>query len=405
MALQVVILGAGITGSLTAWRLARAGYKVTVLEAQYPGAGSSSRTAAGIRQQYSTRETVLGMRFAVSFYWHFMEEVGGETTPIVQNGYLFLYNLEEAWTLAQKRVRFQQSWGLKEVEALPSEELVKRFPWVDPLTVLGGSWCPSDGFLRPDIVYQEACLAAQRLGATLIQRAPVVGVQKQGERIEAIVTPKGIFSGDIFIDATNAWSPRLAQTLQATILPVSPLKRYLWMVERAGSLDEAAFLKMPLVIAPGGAYCRPENAGSLLMGWAHNATPEPEFSYEDQDRIEPHFYHTSGPDSAGYESWASLAEVMPPLGEFAGLTATTSGYYATTPDHNPFLDIDPLVPNLIRLVGFSGHGAMFGPFTARVAEHLVGGGKGSLLKLAEGEVGLECFAIGRDFSHSEHLVI
>ena len=54
-------------------------------------------------------------------------------------------------------------------------------------------------------------------------------------------------------------------------------------------------------------------------------------------------------------------------GEFGGVQATTAGFYAVTPDHNPFLDVDPAVPNLIRLVGFSGHGAMFGPFTAAVA--------------------------------------
>jgi hypothetical protein len=32
---------------------------------------------------------------------------------------------------------------------------------------------------------------------------------------------------------------------------------------------------MPLVIAPSGAYCRPENEDSLLMGWAHEAKEEP----------------------------------------------------------------------------------------------------------------------------------
>ena len=65
-----------------------------------------------------------------------------------------------------------------------------------------------------------------------------------------------------------------------------------------------------------------------------------------------------------------LAEHMPPIGEFAGITATTSGYYATTPDHNPMLGYDPAVPNLIRLAGFSGHGAMFGPFSSLVGERL-----------------------------------
>ena len=62
-----VIIGAGITGLLTAIRLRKAGWKVSVAEAHHIGAGSSSRTAAGIRQQFSTEETVIGMRYSVGF--------------------------------------------------------------------------------------------------------------------------------------------------------------------------------------------------------------------------------------------------------------------------------------------------------------------------------------------------
>ena len=146
------------------------------------------------------------------------------------------------------------------------------------------------------------------------------------------------------------------------------------MLERGGSMTADELLAMPLTIAPSGAYCRPENAGTLLLGWAHDARPEPDFTYEDQDVVEAPFFHRTGTDTAGYETWASLAEVMPPLGEFAGITATTGGYYGVTPDHNPFLGFDPAVPNLLRLVGFSGHGAMFGPFTALIGQALLDAG-------------------------------
>ncbi|MDP2312026.1 MAG: FAD-binding oxidoreductase [Pseudomonadota bacterium] len=406
MARRAVIIGAGITGSLVAWRLARAGWNVTVVEARHVGAGSSSRTAAGIRQQFSTPETVLGMRFAVDFYRRFREEVGGDTVPIVQNGYLFLYALQEDWDAAKYRVQMQQACGLDDVAALEVQALVERFPWVDRHAVLGGTFCPTDGFLRPETVYNEAIAAARRLGADIVQNAPVTGVEASGGRIDAVLTPKGRFPADLVFDCTNAWSPRLAQVLGATPLPIAPRKRYLWMVERAGSMTGPELAAMPLTVSPSGAYCRPENEDSLLMGWAHDAPEEPAFTYEDQDRIEEAFFHRSGPDSYGYATWMSLAEVLPPIGEFAGITATTGGYYAVTPDHNPFLGYDPAVANLVRLVGFSGHGAMFGPFTARVAEALAEAGRDvATIDLLGHAAELETFRIGRRYGHGEKLVI
>lgn len=406
MAQSVVIVGAGITGSLLAWRLARAGLKVTILEGRHPGAGSSSRTAAGIRQQFSTPATVRGMRFSVDFYRRFTELVGGAEVPIVQSGYLFLYDQQEGWEAARRRVRMQKAAGLQEVQALPSEELKVAFPWVEPLAVLGASYCPTDGFLHPTVVYTEAIAGAQRLGASLVQQAPVHAARKVGDKITTVCTPKGEFSADVFVDATNAWSPRLSHVLQATELPIAPLKRYLWLLQRGPSMSAEALLRMPLTIVPSGAYCRPENADHLLMGWAHDAQPEPDFSYEDQDRIDAAFSHKTGTETAAFETWATLAEVIPALAEFQGVVATTSGYYGTTPDHNPFLDFDPAVPNLLRLAGFSGHGAMFGPFTALVGERLIreGGSVDHVDVLGE-PILLAPFAIGRDFSGAEQLVI
>lgn len=403
MARRAVIIGAGITGALTAQRLCRQGWQVTIVEAEHVGAGSSSRTAAGIRQQFSTPGTVVGMRYSVDFYRRFREEVGGDSVPIVQSGYLFLHALDEAWEGAKRRVLMQKRAGLTEVEALEPDELVRRFPWVDRHAVLGGTFCPTDGFLHPATVYNEAVAAAVRLGATLVQNAPVTGVEG---RIDAVVTPKGRFVGDLFVDATNAWSPRVAELLGATVLPISPLKRYLWFVERAGSMTEAELLGMPLTIAPSGAYCRPENGRSLLMGWAHDTPPEPAFTYEDQDRIEGEFFHKSGTDSYAYATWATIAEAIPPVGEFAGVTATTGGFYATTPDHNPFLGFDPAVPNLLRLVGFSGHGAMFGPFTALVGAALADAGHDlASIEVLGTPVALDPFRIGRAFHHAEAMVI
>ena len=401
---RAVCIGGGITGVLTARELLLAGWQVTLLEGRHVGAGSSSRTAAGIRQQFSTPETVRGMRYSVAFYRAFADEVEGGATPIVQNGYLFLHDRAEAWAAAKDVVGMQRACGL-EVDVLERDDLVRRFPWVSPDTIVGGTFCPTDGFLLPHLVYNEGARRVRELGGTVVQNAEVTAGVGAG-RLTAVVTTKGTFEADLFLDCTNAWTGRTAEALGGEPLPVDPLKRYLWFLRREGSLSEEALASMPLVVGPTGVYCRPENRQTLLIGKKHDAPPEPRFSYEDQDQVETAMSHQGGVDAWPYVAWAELAEAVPPIGEFAGFDATTCGYYATTPDHNPFLGYDRRRPNLIRLVGFSGHGAMFGPFTARVARDLAEAGRDlDRIRLDGHDVPLEAFRIGRAFDRHEAMVI
>jgi len=402
---RAVVIGGGITGTLTARELCLAGFRVTLLEGAHLGAGSSSRTGGGIRQQFSTPGTVRGMRYAVRFYRAFADEVEGGVSPIVQNGYLFLHDDPAAWDAAKRRVLLQHGAGLTEVRALEAPALVDRFPWVDGERCLGGTWCPTDGFLRPEVVYGEAARRAVAMGATVWQRAPVVGSHHDGSRLVAVDTAKGRVEGDLFLDCTNAWARRTGHLLGAEELPVDPLKRYLYALRRAGPMTAAQVQAMPLVISPKGVTCRPEGSETLLIGRAHPTPPEPTFSYEDQDHVEPGFTHRDI-DAVPFTLWRELAEVLPPLASFAGIVATTAGYYGVTPDHNPFLGYDRQVENLIRLVGFSGHGAMFGPFTARVARVLAEAGRDVDVVEVDGEeVSLEAFRMGRPYGTYEEMVI
>ena len=403
---SAIVIGGGVTGILSAWELLSAGWQVTLLEAQTVGAGSSSRTAAGIRQQFSTRATVLGMRYSVSFYERFKEIFEAAESPLKQHGYLFLTDSEEGWSQTQQRVQWQRSIGLEDVQVLDRAELAHRFPWIDTQVCVGASFCPSDGFLLPAVIYQEGARRVRELGGKLLQYAQVEGANIQGGRLLSLQTSKGEVSGDLFVNCTNAWSQQLMRQLGLPALPIAPLKRYLWFLQRGGSMTVEDFMTMPLVVSPAGVYCRPENEGSMLMGWAHAAEPEPWFSYDDQDQVKPGFSHNSGIDALPFEAWMSLAEALPPVGEFEGITATTCGYYGTTPDHNPFLGFDAQLGNVIHAVGFSGHGIMFGPFAARVVRQFAeGGSQENSIELQGKTISLDAFQLDRSFVASESMVI
>ena len=165
-------------------------------------------------------------------------------------------------------------------------------------------------------------------------------------------------------------------------------------------------LSWPMTITSSKAYCRPENGNQLLAGWAHATSPELDFDWSDQDLIEPPFFHKTGLDNYGFQLWMELAESLLPVAEFAGIEATTAGFYAVTPDHNPILGFDPVQPSLLHAAGFSGHGAMLGPFTAAVIGQMaVCRETLPSVDLEGAEIDLRPLLIGRKHHPSEGMVI
>ena len=424
---HVILIGGGSSAALTAIRLAERGFRVTVLEKAKLGNGSSSRSAAGIRAQFSVEETVTGMQYSKWWYTQFHDLL--QTPPmnrqpvIKQNGYLFLYEdpeqtiptwkpkrkkeVAQLWQTAQEHAAMQQSIG-EPVELLTPQEVHERWPHLDPHCVIGATWGPTDGFLFPQIIYTEGFRRAQELGVTILQDTEVIGATLRHGRIIALETNKGSIEADWFVNQTNAWAARVSRRIGGMALPIAPLKRYLYFMKPTSpimSREEWHQLPMTIYGVGRGAHTRPESDLLLLAG-AHETLSEPDFRDEDQDHIDPPFHHSNGIDNYGYALLEQMMDFSPSLAEMVALTATTSGYYAVTPDASPLIGFDSNQDNLIHAVGFSGHGLMHAPITALLVETLltseVQDGKVHLPgPFSRHTLDLQAFAPGRVFSQSE----
>ncbi len=394
---HVVIIGGGATSALTAIRLAERGFRVTVLEKAQLGNGSSSRSSAGIRAQFSTEETVVGMQYSEWWYSHFHDllqsSIDVRRQPVIrQNGYLFLYEAPDAaapawqprkrqetallWQHAQEAARMQQRIGLP-VEVLTPQAVRDRWSYLVPDRLIGATWCPTDGFLFPHMIYNEGFRRAQELGVQIQQYTEVLGAMMRADRITALVTTGGTIEADWFVNATNAWAARLSPRIGGMLLPVSPLKRYLYFLKPSQPLMDAdTWQQLPMIIygmgRDRGAHSRPEH-DLLLLAWGHETEPEPYFSDADQDRIDPPFRHDNGIDNYGYALLAQVEDFSPLLANAGGLIATTCGFYGITPDANPLIGRDTHQQNLVHAVGFSGHGLMQAPITALLVEAILAG--------------------------------
>lgn len=432
---HVVIIGGGATGALIAIRLAERGFRVTVLEKAQVGNGSSSRSAAGIRAQFSTEETVAGMQYSEWWYSHFHDHLHSShdvrQQPVLrQNGYLFLYEALDAipawqlsrrhevariWQQAQAAASMQQRLGLA-VEVLSPQAIQERWSFLRPERLAGATWCPTDGFLLPHMIYNEGFRRAEELGVQVEQHTEVLGAVLRANRISALVTNRGTIEADWFVNATNAWAARLSPRIGGMSLAVSPLKRYLYFLKPAQPImEETAWRRLPMIVygvgSHRGAHSRPEH-DLLLLAWAHETEPEAQFSDADQDRIDPPFRHDHGIDNYGYAILEQVEQFSPLLANAGGLCATTCGFYGATPDANPLIGRDSNQQNLIHAVGFSGHGLMHAPITALLVEAiLTGSADDGRVRLPapfdHASIDLNTFAPGRTFerSHRETLVL
>ncbi len=407
---DVIIVGGGVTGVLSAWELARAGHTVTLVEARTLGSGASSRSAAGIRAQFGVPSTVRGLVYAERFYGDWTGRFPQSQPCFRQNGYLFLRNYAADPDAVRETVELQRAAGLAEVELLDKAEVDERWPYLDTTGVASATWCPRDGFLFPAIIYQDGAEAARALGATIVQNDPVVGAVTSGARAAAVRLASGRrIEGEVFVNATGFLANATSKLFGGRELPIKVERRYLYFLAglKADSdwgLGLEEFPGLPMIVTPTGAYARPENA-QLLMGWLQFARPAVA-TFDNQDEVEPGF--GLGLGEYGPAVRKEIGQALPAVQDMGKLIAVTTGFYDTTPDHNPLFGYDGKIENLVHAVGLSGHGLMHAPFSALIVAELVGRGRDvdSLeLPLGLGPVDLGLYALDRAFVRPEGMVI
>ncbi len=432
---RVALIGGGATSALAAIRLAEAGFRVTVVEKAATGNGSSSRSNAGIRAQFGVRATALGMLYSEWWYTHFhdlLRTPPDQRQPVIrQNGYLFLYEDPEqaappwqpvertgtaaAWQRARKYAAMQRDLGVP-VELLEPAEVQRRWPHLEASRLIGATFCPTDGFLHPHVILGEGYRRARELGVEVWTNAEVVGATLRGGRIARIETTRGPLEADWYVNAANAWAPRVSRCVGGMPLAIAPLKRYLYYLRpREPLMPVGEWERLPMTIyglGPGrGALTRPDGP-LLVLALAHETAPEPDFSDADQDRVDPAFHHERGLENLGYAVLAQVADFAPRLADCGGLVATTSGFYGATPDADPLIGRDTQQANLFHAAGFSGHGLMHAPITAVLIEALLtGAAVDGAVRLPppfeRHTIELATFDPARDFaaSHGESMVL
>ena len=96
---DVVVIGAGITGTSAAFQLAQRGLNVALVEKRFIAAGATGKSSAIIRQHYSNEITARMALYSLRVFQNFADAVGGDA-GFVTTGFVVLVDAKDRAGLA-----------------------------------------------------------------------------------------------------------------------------------------------------------------------------------------------------------------------------------------------------------------------------------------------------------------
>lgn len=357
---DIIIVGGGVMGSSTAYSLRKNGYSGRIIVFEKDPIyefSSTSRSAGGIRQLYTTAINIQISRYSLQVYKNFPKtmEIDGEPFEINfrQRGYLFLGTANMLPAL-QNQVTLQNQFGVPS-EVLSANELLNIIPelYIDDLA--GGLYCYEDGYLDPYSVMQGYRKNAQRMGVEYIS-AEVDMILTEQDQVTGIRLVNGAeYKSPIVINCAGAWGVYLSDKMGIP-LPVHPLKRQIFQFDTTKPLQK----EMPLTVDPTGVYFRHEG-DKILTGFSEEVEPGIDFSVK-----RSLFYD---------EMWPILASRVKNF-EQVKVTSAWAGLYSfNTVDHNAIIGNHPTMKGYYMALGFSGHGMQQAPGVGQGLAELIHNGK------------------------------
>ncbi|MDR0885939.1 MAG: FAD-binding oxidoreductase [Clostridiales Family XIII bacterium] len=360
---DVIIIGGGIMGCSTAYRLAKEGVSVLVLEAKEIGNGGSSRNAGGVRQSArDIRELPLAM-YAVSNIWPTLSEELDIDVEYVQNGNLRLGKTEAHVTALTNLVKKSTSVGL-DVRMITGNEAREICPYMSD-EVLGASWCPSDGHANPLHTTLGFYKKALEYGATFATGIQVFGLQKVKGRVRQVVTDDGIYEAQHILLCAGHASRAIANTVGIDI-PVERETSEVFVTEQMKPM----FGQM-LGTSDADFYGHQSAHGSFVLGGMGGLEKFTSNYYGD----ETHNVTLPKLSRGVIKYFPDLANVK--------IIRSWAGQYDVCADGVPVIDNVSEVPGLTIAFGFCGHGFGIAPAVSIALCELIMKGKSETIDISK----------------------
>jgi glycine/D-amino acid oxidase-like deaminating enzyme len=226
---DVVVIGGGYTGISCARSLARAGTRVTVLEAETLGFGASSRNGGIVHPGYKWGPIALRRRYGDELGhalwqetlegWEFLRRLIADEAidaGLAETGHV---ELAATWSQVRHLDEARESLGSMgtRAEVLPRERVREE---IGTDAYLGALVIEGSGSIHPGRFFAGLVEATERAGANLHEgvRAWLVSDAPAGRHV--VHTSRGQIETDEVVVATNGYTDGVVPSLRRRIIPI-----------------------------------------------------------------------------------------------------------------------------------------------------------------------------------------
>jgi glycine oxidase len=354
--LDAVIVGGGTIGLACAWRAARRGLRIRVLERDEPGAGATHVAAgmlAPVGEANWGEEALVRLALASARSWSaFAAELERESR--LESGYEprgavhVALDRDEAEEL-RRRFELMASLDLG-VEWLRPSGCRELEPGLSP-GVRAGVHLPGEAAVDPRLLVPALVAAVEAAGGEIMVEAEVIDGLYEGARLAGVVTADGReHRADRVVLATGAWSGASAWLPANARPPVRPVKGQLLVLR--GSPEQTVSTR---IVTTERVYLVPRPDGRLVVG----ATVE-ERGFD--------LHVTAG---GAHELLREAYRTLPDIGELE-LVEALAGLRPGTPDNAPLIG-PGAIDGLIVATGHYRNGILLTPVTAEAVTAMLAG--------------------------------
>lgn len=358
---DVLVIGGGIIGLVTAWRAAQRGFATAVVDPA-PGGGAAQVAAgmlAAVTELHHGEQTLLGLNLASARRY---PDFAAELTELTGHdlGYRRCGTLAVALD-SDDRAHLRELHALQQRSGLESEWLSGReCRRLEPLLapgVRGGLRVDGDHQIDPRRL-TGALVAACEGAGVVFHRAWAERLSVVAGRAAGVVTKDGtaLAAGQVVL-AGGSLSGRLAGVPRDVLPPVRPVKGQVLRLTVPARYAPFLSRTVRAVVRGSQVYLVPRENGELVVG----ATSE-ELGWD-----------TTVTAGGVYELLRDAHELVPGITELP-LTETRAGLRPGSPDNAPLLGPTELA-GLLLATGHYRNGVLLTPVTGDAMAHVLATGE------------------------------